>query len=326
MKALTRDEFGKQVFARDHKTCVIPGCGRPAADPHHIMERRLFTDGDPIPWGYHINNGASLCEAHHKHAEENFFPPQALRRWLKIEEVILPAVCLPGKLYDKWGNEIASVSETHVKYPKTPYLPFSPGYAHGDRYISLSDLINKPLAITIKRDGSCVVLGRDLCAARNGTEARHASFNLLKQRHAGFRMQIPEHTLLYGEWLYAKHSIHYTGKTALRDFLEIFAVYDQKDQLFLSQDEVARICKSINLLMVEAISYATYDTEWALVNGLNAAGTKAVAQGQEGIVVKSVYPFHYTQFALNTAKFVREGHVQTDEHWSQQKITPNEVK
>jgi hypothetical protein len=290
------------------------------------MERRLYTDNDPILWGYDIDNGASLCEIHHRHAEANFFPPQALRRWLKIEEVVLPAVCPKGKLYDKWGNEIASVPPEHVKYPKTPYLPFSPGYAAGDRYISLADLIGKPLAVTIKKDGSCVVMGRELVAARNGTEARHPSFNLLKQRHAAFKHNIPENTLIYGEWLFAKHSIHYTGDIALKDYLEVFAVYDQKDQLFLGLDEVAKVCKDVGLKAVETIANVIYEAEWSLVNGLNDLGKKVVKQGQEGIVVKSVYPFHYTQFALNTAKYVREGHVQTDQHWSQQKITQNEIK
>ena len=40
---LTRDEFREGVFARDHNNCVI--CGEPAADAHHIVERRLFSDG-----------------------------------------------------------------------------------------------------------------------------------------------------------------------------------------------------------------------------------------------------------------------------------------
>lgn len=57
-KLLTRDIFRESVFSRDNHKCVI--CGNPAKDAHHIIERRLFSDG-----GYYIDNGASLCEEHH---------------------------------------------------------------------------------------------------------------------------------------------------------------------------------------------------------------------------------------------------------------------
>lgn len=62
-KLHTRDEFREKVFSRDNSLCVI--CGKPAKDAHHIIERRLFTDG-----GYYLDNGASLCETHHILAEQ----------------------------------------------------------------------------------------------------------------------------------------------------------------------------------------------------------------------------------------------------------------
>jgi 5-methylcytosine-specific restriction endonuclease McrA len=48
MKLLTRDEFRNAVFERDGHRCVI--CGNEARegvrlDAHHIIERRLWTDG-----------------------------------------------------------------------------------------------------------------------------------------------------------------------------------------------------------------------------------------------------------------------------------------
>jgi hypothetical protein len=322
---LTRDEFCKQVFERDNYTCVVPGCRRRAADPHHIMERRLFTDGDPIPWGYHIDNGASLCELHHRHAEEGYFPPQALRRWLEVP-TILPAICDPNKLYDKWGNEIPSAPSKHVKYPKTPYLNFSPGYESGDRYIANKELVGKPLAVTVKKDGSCVTLSPDVVGARNGTEARHPSFALLKQRHAQIKDKIPPGIQIFGEWLFARHSIKYEGSLALQDYLEVFAVYDQHDQLFLSQDDVADLCKRLDLVMVETVARVVYEAEWVLVQGIKALADELIGKGHEGVVVKTVYPHHYTQHGLNVAKYVRANHVQTDQHWSRMEITKNVLR
>lgn len=63
IQLLNRDEFRNGVFARDGHRCVI--CGEPAQDAHHIVERRLFSDG-----GYYLDNGASLCGKHHIMAEE----------------------------------------------------------------------------------------------------------------------------------------------------------------------------------------------------------------------------------------------------------------
>jgi 5-methylcytosine-specific restriction endonuclease McrA len=41
---LTRDEFRNSVFERDRHRCVI--CGSEGKlDAHHIIERRLWTDG-----------------------------------------------------------------------------------------------------------------------------------------------------------------------------------------------------------------------------------------------------------------------------------------
>ena len=40
---LTRDQFREGVFKRDNHKCVI--CRAPAVDAHHIIERRLWTDG-----------------------------------------------------------------------------------------------------------------------------------------------------------------------------------------------------------------------------------------------------------------------------------------
>ena len=56
---LTRDAFRNAVFERDGHLCVI--CKEPAIDVHHIIERRLFSDG-----GYYIDNGVSLVNTYEK--------------------------------------------------------------------------------------------------------------------------------------------------------------------------------------------------------------------------------------------------------------------
>lgn len=247
---MTRDEFTKGVFARDDHKCVVPSCNSPAVDAHHIMERKLFLKDDLHPEGYHLDNGSSLCEQHHIAAEAGRFPPQALRRWLALP-TILPQQLDPSRIWDKWGTEIPrAVLE---KYPRTPYFNFSETQDPEDGYIDNNLLLGKPLVYTIKMDGSNVTITRDKVAARNGQHASHASFNFLKQLHAGFRYTIPDGVKLFGEWLFARHSIVYEGKLSLKSYLQIFAVYDIKEELFWSWNEVVEFCENNGFWTVAAI-------------------------------------------------------------------------
>lgn len=100
-KALTRDQFRKHVFARDKNKCVI--CTEAAVDPHHIIERRLFTDGS---YGYFLSNGASVCESCHLECEKTKISCDDLRTAAKIKNIILPLGWDTNKKYDKWGNTI----------------------------------------------------------------------------------------------------------------------------------------------------------------------------------------------------------------------------
>jgi hypothetical protein len=94
---LTRQQFREGVFDRDHYKCVV--CGKPAIDAHHLMERKLWTDG-----GYYLDNGASLCEKHHWDAELNKISPDELRSMAGITRVVLPPQLDPSFVYNKWGK------------------------------------------------------------------------------------------------------------------------------------------------------------------------------------------------------------------------------
>lgn len=325
VKPLTRATFRTGVFDRDRQRCVVPGCGNAAEYAHHIIERRLWLKDDPLPEGYDLNNGASLCELHHLHAEAGYFPPQALRHWLDIP-TILPAMMNPLKIYDKWGNEIPSVGPEIVKYPKTPYLPFSPSVDREDRVIDIKNLLGKPLVVTTKMDGSCVTLTKNHVGARNALTAGHPSFNLLKAKHAQFKDVISDNMQLFGEWLLAEHSIKYQNQLALKDYLQIFAIYDQYQELFFDWLGLEEFCTFRGLTIVPIIAEVTFTTEWQLIAALTEIGNRLIKDGHEGFVVKSKYPFHYTQFSENVAKYVRANHVQTTKHWTKQQIVKNQLK
>ena len=176
---LSRDEFRNAVFSRDNNACVI--CGKPAQDAHHIIERRLFSDG-----GYFLENGASLCGECHIKAETTELSCEDIRLACGITEIVLPPHLYRDNEYDKWGNIInqngsrlkgelffdESVQKilkqggvlgkfvNYIKYPRTYHLPWSEGLTNDDRMMSVEDaenLQNLNVVITEKME-SCLSL------------------------------------------------------------------------------------------------------------------------------------------------------------------------
>lgn len=111
-RLLTREEFCAATFAAAGGKCCVPGCGRPAADAHHVMDRKLWSDG-----GYYAENGAALCSEHHLDAESGKISPADCLRWMErtpanlrrpdkldwlTDEEFLKTLELG--IVDKWGN------------------------------------------------------------------------------------------------------------------------------------------------------------------------------------------------------------------------------
>lgn len=174
---LTRDEFREGVFNRDNHKCII--CGSPAKDAHHIIERRLFTDG-----GYYLNNGASLCEKHHLEAESTVLSCDQIRDAAKITKIVLPEHFYTDLEYDKWGNIICPdgerlkgelfydesvqkildksiVFKKYVKYPRTYHVPTSHLSKDDKKIQNYEHFRGKRVIVTEKLDGENTTMYND---------------------------------------------------------------------------------------------------------------------------------------------------------------------
>ena len=98
---LSRSDFKELVFKRDKYTCVF--CKDKAVDAHHILDRKLFSDG-----GYYLGNGASVCETHHWEVEKNNISVPDVWKACGITNPKIPDGYDALKEYDKWGNEVIS--------------------------------------------------------------------------------------------------------------------------------------------------------------------------------------------------------------------------
>ncbi len=214
---------------------------------------------------------------------------------------------------------------TSEKFPRIAHLPWSPGGTPDDRRLAdVRTLLNRPVVITEKWDGSNVCLTRDAVYGRSHEgPPGHASFDALKARHAQIRHGIPAGLEVFGEWLWAKHSIHYKS---LPDYLLIFALRTGGD--WRSWAEVEAVAGRLGLTVATVLLRATFTSEAELrraTEDLAMPGLRPGCDQREGVVVRLADGFAGSAFAASIAKWVRADHVQTDSHWARQAIIRNEI-
>lgn len=209
-----------------------------------------------------------------------------------------------------------------IKYPKTPYLPFSPTVDAEDPVIDPTVFLGKSLCVSIKMDGSNVAMNRDEVYGRS---THHPSFNQIKQLHSMVKHLIPEGDHVFGESLVAKHSIHYTGDLALNSPFQIFAVYSEKEDEFGDWEYVTLLASELDIPAVTTVEFSV-STLQELQTRCEAVFKRVVAAGHEGIVVRNRAAFKYADFGVNVAKMVRPQHVQSKTHWTKQEIVYNQCQ
>lgn len=338
-KLLTRDEYREGVFARDGYRCVV--CGEPAIDAHHIVERKLWPDG-----GYYMDNGASVCEVHHLQAESTEISCDDLRQLCGIDRARLPDQFCADDVVDKWGNPILpngqrlrgelfddeSVQKilapvmhlftSRVKYPRTYHLPWSPGATADDRTIKdPTDMFwGHEVVVTEKMDGECTTMYRDYLHARGIDYAPHRSRDYVKALHGRIAADIPDGWRICGENLFAVHSIAYEALPAC--FL-VFSIWDAHNEC-LPWSETVFWSKLLGLHVVPVLYQGPWDE--GPVRALDGVGKSQLGGDREGYVVRLANDFHYRMFRRSVAKYVRKGHVQTDDHWKNQAVVPNKLR
>ena len=103
---LSREDFKERVFAKTNGKCCVPGCDCDAVDAHHIMDRKLWTDG-----GYYITNGAALCEKHHMDAEQGRITPKQCLDYMGIK---LTDIRVPDKLIEEYEHSITNFKDYYL--------------------------------------------------------------------------------------------------------------------------------------------------------------------------------------------------------------------
>ncbi|MBC7864193.1 MAG: 2'-5' RNA ligase [Bacteroidia bacterium] len=212
------------------------------------------------------------------------------------------------------------------KYGRTYHYPFSPGTSSDDRINSdyWNDLSKiKTIIHTEKLDGE------NNCLSKYGVFARsHAAPTVspwtafLRQRWDLMKNDLGDYEL-FGENLYAIHSIEYPN---IESHYFVFGV--RENDKWLSWEETKFIASAFDLPTVPVLMECSELSEKSLFEKdllelIKRSGTFGSVDVQskkpcsmEGVVTRNIDEYEVEEFQKNVFKYVRKGHVKTDEHWT----------
>lgn len=166
---------------------------------------------------------------------------------------------------------------TLKKYPRTPHLegsrlqpgdedlsqvPFS--YIRGRHLVVEEKIDGANTAISFDTDGTLLLQSRGHYLT-GGYRERH--YNLLKQWAAihrdAFFAVLGTRFILYGEWMYAKHTVYYDRLPHY--FLE-FDIFDREEQIFLSTERRHEMLKDLPVVSVPVLKTGTFQSKGDLLS------------------------------------------------------------
>ena len=164
-----------------------------------------------------------------------------------------------------------------LKYPRTPHLEGS-RLQPGDEDLSqirFSEIAGRHLVVEEKCDGANAAIsfsdeGEMFLQSRGhyltgGYRERH--FNLMKQwasvHRDAFYQVLGSRYLMYGEWMYAKHTVFYD---ALPHYFLEFVIYDRTQGIFLDTPSRRKLTEKLPIVSVPVLSEGVFSKQQQLLD------------------------------------------------------------
>ena len=231
-----------------------------------------------------------------------------------------------------------------VKYPRTPHLFGSKG-TDDDKHLgpeeSRAFIADSSLIVDEKLDGTNVGIhftrsGRMVlqCRGHEITEGMHPQYDLFKQWTAVKRpvleAMLTDRFILYGEWLYARHSVHYLR---LPHFFFEFDIYDKDAEQFHSLEKRLLMLQGSGVITVPVLhrGAASLDQLQSFI-GSSAFDSRFdnPITGQTDKLMEGLYCRTESNGAVSgRAKMVRTEFVEKvkrSDHWQHQAMVPNQLR
>ncbi len=159
---------------------------------------------------------------------------------------------------------MGATRDDFIKYPRTPHLFGSTG-TDDDRHLGRAEsaafLAAPSLIVEEKLDGTNVGIhfttrGRMVlqCRGHEITEGMHPQYDLFKQwtvvKRPVLETMLADRFILFGEWLYARHSVHYRK---LPHYFFEFDIYDKQSGDFLDLERRSAMLDGTGMQTVPVI-------------------------------------------------------------------------
>ena len=202
------------------------------------------------------------------------------------------------------------------KYGRTYHLPMSPGATSDDKIMSsISALAVDDIVVTEKMDGENTTIHSTGCHARSPDSRYHPSRDWLKAFAAGVSPMLQSDERIVGENVFARHSIAYD---ALPSFFLGFAWISSGE--IQSWDLTIERFEELGVTPVPLLFRGSYSPALFESIASNLDTTKT-----EGFVVRVATAFLEADMPTNMGKYVRSGHVQSDQHWMHAELVRNKL-
>ncbi|RDB28739.1 hypothetical protein Hypma_016091 [Hypsizygus marmoreus] len=224
-----------------------------------------------------------------------------------------------------------------LKFPRTPHL-INLGAASSDDVVTDVALLPSDghVVITEKVDGAN--MGFSLSSDRSRIVVQNRSHYVDSSTHEQFRklgiwmdrhhnglMRVldrdpffAERYILYGEWMYATHSIPYTS---LPNRFIAFDLYDRSTDTWADRATMAGLLEGTSISLVPILHVGTMPTERELRNMVQLP-SKFYDGRVEGIYVK----VERNGFVVSRGKVVRSDFIAGNEHWIRGNLRVNGVE
>ena len=166
---------------------------------------------------------------------------------------------------------------TLKKYPRTPHLegsrlqsgdedlsqvPFS--YIKGKHLVVEEKIDGANTAISFSEDGELLLQSRGHYLT-GGYRERH--YNLMKQwaniHQDSFFAVLGTRYIMYGEWMYAKHTVYYD---ILPHYFLEFDIFDREEQIFLSTERRHEMLKDLPVVSVPVLKEGAFQNKEDLIS------------------------------------------------------------
>jgi hypothetical protein len=206
---------------------------------------------------------------------------------------------------------------TPPKYPSTSHWPWSPEVHRDDStHPNPENFVGVEVVITEKLDGgnTCLSAG-EVYARSTGQPATQGWFAMVKKHHAWKTVDLDPRYSIYGEDVYGIHSIEYDAIPEDMTY-RVFNILD--NDIWLSWAELEVMAALLNLHVVPVLFQGVFNNVKDITRWMEEAIKEPSSLGpqREGFVMRYAARIDAVDFTAQTAKYVRKGHVQTDEHWT----------